>query len=167
MATHQLFEESQTIHPRHLDIESEYIGIERLDFFPGHKRILCCADHFQFRIRAENLRQQLAHERRIIDDKHLIGWAHLYGPKSPSEMNSRPNRQALSLRGPGVCSESPLLLNFFTRTISPADWRESDWEVSASFSVCAELVCVTRSICAMAAFTWSTPELCSADAIAI
>ena len=72
MATHQLFEECQAIHPRHLDIESEYIGMESLDFFPGHKRIRCCTDHFQFRIRAENLRQQLAHERRIIDDKHLI-----------------------------------------------------------------------------------------------
>jgi hypothetical protein len=48
------------------------------------------------------------------------------GSQVAFRIKSRPNRQALSLRGPGIGSETPLLLNFFTKTISPADWRESD-----------------------------------------
>ena len=68
--THQLFQELDAVHPRHLDVEGQNVGREHLDLVAGDDRVDGGADHFEFGVGRENVGQQLADDRRIIDDQH-------------------------------------------------------------------------------------------------
>ena len=62
MAAHQLLQERQAVHPRHLNIQRQHIRVEGLDFLPGDEGIARGSDDLQLRVRAEYFRQQLPHQ---------------------------------------------------------------------------------------------------------
>ena len=67
---HQLFEEVEAGHLRHLDIERDDIGIERLDRIARFERIRGFAHDFDVGRDRERMRDQLPHAARIIDDEN-------------------------------------------------------------------------------------------------
>ena len=68
---HQLAQEGDAVHARHLDIQRDHVGHFGLDAPRGDERIGRGADHRDVRIAAEHLGQRLAHDRRVVDDQHL------------------------------------------------------------------------------------------------
>ena len=75
MQAHQLVEEGKPIHVGHLDVERDHVRIERLDLFAGRDRILGRTDHHDVVVAPQRARQNLANERRVIDDENLDGHA--------------------------------------------------------------------------------------------
>ncbi len=66
---HDLFEEGQAVHPRHLDVERHDVGIELADHRPRLDRGGGGADHLDLRIAAQQRGDDAAHRRRIVDDE--------------------------------------------------------------------------------------------------
>lgn len=82
---HQIAQEGQPVHARHLDIEREHIGIEFLDAFARHIGVLSRTHHLDPRGRPQDLGQQLAHQGRVVDDKNTY---HLRSSKSSMSPSS-------------------------------------------------------------------------------
>jgi hypothetical protein len=72
---HQPLEKVEAVHFRHLDVEREHVRIERLDHLARHQRVGRGADHFEIALAIDDVGQQAAHQRRVIDDQHA-GLAH-------------------------------------------------------------------------------------------
>ena len=70
MVLHEDFQERDAVHPRHLDIEREHVGLELDNFVPRDKRVDRCADDFDLRIRIERVAGQLAHDRGVVHDEN-------------------------------------------------------------------------------------------------
>ena len=83
MQPHEALEKRQTVHARHLNVQGEDVGVERLDFFAGDVGILRRTHHFQIVVALDELGQHLAHQRRVIHDKDPDGYAHLKRSASP------------------------------------------------------------------------------------
>ncbi|PAV70594.1 hypothetical protein WR25_01976 [Diploscapter pachys] len=64
---HDLFEEVEAVHPRHLDIERDDVGVERLDHLARGHRPVGGADDLDIRILRQAVRHHRPHRRRIID----------------------------------------------------------------------------------------------------
>ena len=85
MAAHQLFQEGQPIHARHLDVESEHVRIQGLDLFSRDIRVAGCPNYFKLGVGTKDLREQLAHQRRVVHDQHLRSRSYCVGPLMPAE----------------------------------------------------------------------------------
>ena len=66
---HDLLEELQAVHVRHLDVEGDDIGVQPLDGFARLQRIGGRADHLDFGIAAQGGRDQAPHGGRVVDDE--------------------------------------------------------------------------------------------------
>jgi len=71
MAAHQLLQKRQPIHARHLDVECQDVGFQLQDFFSCDIGIAGRSHNLEFGVGAKYLGEQLAHQRGIIDNKHL------------------------------------------------------------------------------------------------
>ncbi len=67
---HDLAQEGHAVHERHLDVEGDDIGMKRLDALARDVRIGRGADHLDLRIGRQQRRQQLPHQRGIVDDEN-------------------------------------------------------------------------------------------------
>ena len=67
---HQLLQERQPVHARHLDVQRQHVGLERQNLVARHVRIGRRADHFQVRLSRQGFRQDLADDGRIVDDQN-------------------------------------------------------------------------------------------------
>ena len=65
--THDLGEEFDPVHVRHLDIESHHVGIERLHRIAGFQRVGCLPDDLDIGVAAERMADQASHGARIVD----------------------------------------------------------------------------------------------------
>src|SRR5579863_10158324 len=70
MEMHQLLQERQSVHSRHFDIQREDIGHEGENLVASHVRVWRRADHFQIRLPAESIRQDLTHNCGVVDDQN-------------------------------------------------------------------------------------------------
>jgi hypothetical protein len=64
---HQVLEERDAVHARHLDIERDHVRIELLDFLARRVRIAGRADHLDVGRAREHRGQKLAHQCGIVD----------------------------------------------------------------------------------------------------
>src|ERR1700722_1155380 len=103
---HQVAQELQAVHARHFHIERQYVRIEYLDLFARYEGIRRRTDDLQRRVGPENLRQQRAHQCRIVDDQHLdaLFWiglrCHRYLPCYPwlsEQLDVAANRRAIDI----------------------------------------------------------------------
>ncbi len=58
----------QAVHFRHLDIENHQIRVDGREFLQRHPTVLGLAGNFQHRIARQNVSEQSADQRRIIDE---------------------------------------------------------------------------------------------------
>jgi hypothetical protein len=70
MVLHQDPQERQAVHPRHLEVERQHVGIEPGDLLSGHVGVARRAHHLDLGIRRERVGDRLADERRVVDDEH-------------------------------------------------------------------------------------------------
>ena len=68
---HQVFEEREAVHPRHLDIERDDVRFELLDTLARGVGISRGADHFNVPIPAQHFAQELSHQRRVVNDENF------------------------------------------------------------------------------------------------
>ena len=66
---HQLAQEAQAVHARHLDVERDHVRLEPQDQVARDERIGGAADHFDVRLALQRVGEQLAHDRRVVDDQ--------------------------------------------------------------------------------------------------
>jgi hypothetical protein len=66
---HQLAQEGQAVHARHLDVERQHVGPVLDDHVAGDEGIGRPADHFDRRLAAQRVADHLAHDRRVVDDE--------------------------------------------------------------------------------------------------
>ena len=67
---HQLAQESDAVHTRHLDVEDDDVGNLFLDALRGDERIRRRRHDFEIGRVGDDGRQTLPHRRRIVDDQH-------------------------------------------------------------------------------------------------
>ncbi|MPL90517.1 hypothetical protein SDC9_36569 [bioreactor metagenome] len=67
---HQLFEEGEPVHPRHLDIERQHIGLQRLDQVARLVGVGGLAHDLEPRIGPQHRPDQAADRRRVVHDQH-------------------------------------------------------------------------------------------------
>ena len=65
---HQVPEERPSIHPRHLDVQSEHVGVGHLDQLTSFKRVRSFSDYLDIRIAFQDIGQQAAYQGGIVDD---------------------------------------------------------------------------------------------------
>src|SRR5580704_13063755 len=68
------------VHARHFEVESDHMRMQLSDFFQSECAVHCSAHYFNLRIASEDLRNHLAHQRRIIDDENSDALAHAVAP---------------------------------------------------------------------------------------
>ena len=68
------------VHARHVDIERDHVRVQLVDFLQPDGAIHGGADDFDGRIALQHLRDQLAHQRRIVDHQHADFLAHAMAP---------------------------------------------------------------------------------------
>jgi hypothetical protein len=68
---HQLLQEVEAIHLRHLDVEREHVGIGFLDQFARNERIGGGAHDFHVGLRIDDLAHHAADQGRVVDDQDL------------------------------------------------------------------------------------------------
>ncbi len=66
---HQLGQEREPVHARHLDIQRQHVGAELRDLLARHVGVHRAPDHLDVGALRELLRQHLPHDRRVVDDK--------------------------------------------------------------------------------------------------
>ena len=66
---HQPFEELDAVHARHLHVERQHVGIERLDLLARDDRVGRGAHDLEVGVARQDAGQHLAHECRIVDDE--------------------------------------------------------------------------------------------------
>ena len=69
MMLHEDPEKREAVHPRHLEVERQHVGIEGDDLLAGHVGITGGTHHLDLRILAQGVADRLADERRIVDDE--------------------------------------------------------------------------------------------------
>jgi hypothetical protein len=60
---HQLGQEIQPVHARHLDVERDHVGVEFADHLPCHQRVGGRADALHVALPVDDLGEQAAHQR--------------------------------------------------------------------------------------------------------
>ncbi len=81
MQSHEVAQEFQAIHARHLDVQRQYIRVQRLDHVARHDGIFRRADDFDLFVRGEDFREQPPNHQGIVDDQNAnffsiaISWA--------------------------------------------------------------------------------------------
>src|SRR5919108_4934373 len=83
MSARDLPQGLHAIHARHVEIESYHMWLEFIDLAQGKAAVNGGADHFDGLIALQDLRDHLAHERRIIYNKHADFFAHAVAPFGP------------------------------------------------------------------------------------
>ena len=68
---HQPLEEVDAVHARHLDVERDHVGVGGTDHLARDQRVGRRADARHVGLRVDDLGQQAAHQRRVVDDQHL------------------------------------------------------------------------------------------------
>ncbi|SQA02771.1 Uncharacterised protein [Serratia marcescens] len=63
---HQLLEEIQPVHARHLDVQRQHLGIKFFDQIARHQRIRRGRHHLHVGVAVHDFRHQLAHQCRIV-----------------------------------------------------------------------------------------------------
>ena len=76
---HQLGQEVDAIHARHLHVQRDDVGIEVADHLPRGKGIGRRADAFHVRLVVDDLAEQAAHQGGIVHHHHAC-LGHLVGP---------------------------------------------------------------------------------------
>ena len=71
---------------RHLDVERDDVGIERFDALPRDVGIGGRPDDDDFRISFEQARQQLPHDRGIVDDQDADWCLAIFHSAFPKEL---------------------------------------------------------------------------------
>ena len=69
MVLHQLAQEAEAVHARHLDVERDDVGLELQDHVPRDVRIGGAADHLDVVVLAQGVAEQLADDRRVVDEE--------------------------------------------------------------------------------------------------
>ena len=72
---HQVLQEREAVHARHLDVERDHVRIELLDLLARRERVAGSADDFDVRRARQDGGQELAHQRRVVDHEHFDGHA--------------------------------------------------------------------------------------------
>ena len=67
---HQFAKEGHPVHPGHLDIESDHVGLQFDDLVAGDIGVRRGADHLDLRVSDELPSQDVPHHRRIIHDQY-------------------------------------------------------------------------------------------------
>ncbi len=84
MLAHDLLQEGEPIHARHLDIQGDDVRRSGLYSFGGHERIGSSADHFDVRVRRQDIAERLPDHGGIVHDQNadpfLLHAAPLPGP---------------------------------------------------------------------------------------
>ena len=76
---HEVGEEGQAVHARHLDVEREHVRVEGLDLVARHQRVLGMAHDLDAGVLRQHLGQHPAHKRGVVDnqDANLVDHAAL------------------------------------------------------------------------------------------
>jgi hypothetical protein len=64
------FEESQSVHARHLDIQGQHIGFQLQNHVARHIRVAGGAHHLNFRVLRQRVRNHSADDGGIVHDEH-------------------------------------------------------------------------------------------------
>ena len=67
---HDLAQEGQPVHARHLDVQRDDVRDLAADLLGGDVGVGGGAHHRDFRVGREDLGEGLAHDRRVVDDQH-------------------------------------------------------------------------------------------------
>jgi hypothetical protein len=66
---HDLLEELDAVHVRHLDVEGDDVGVQGLDHAPGLERVAGGADHLDLGVTGQGGRDQAPHGGGVVDDE--------------------------------------------------------------------------------------------------
>ena len=69
-----------SIHARHVQIERNHVRTQFSDFFQAHLAVHCRAYYFNGGVAMQHLRNQLPHQRRIVDHKNANLPVHAIAP---------------------------------------------------------------------------------------
>src|SRR5215472_10458683 len=64
---HDLFQRVNAVHTRHFQVERDHVGLELFDLLEAERAVHRRADHVDGFVGREHLRDQLAHQRRVVD----------------------------------------------------------------------------------------------------
>src|ERR1700722_7609099 len=81
MPSHDLLQRFDAVHARHFQIERDHPGLQLFDFFQAERAVHRGSDHFDRFVDGQHLRNQLAHEGRIVDHQNAYGaFLHAWPP---------------------------------------------------------------------------------------
>jgi hypothetical protein len=75
MLAHDLLEEGQPVHARHLDVQRDDIRDLLSDPFGSHKGIASRGDHLDLRVGLEYFAQRLAHYSGVVHNQNANFWS--------------------------------------------------------------------------------------------
>ena len=76
VTAHDFFEHVEAAHAGHFKVERDDLRLEIFDFFQAEIPVHCGSDYLDGVVRLQNLRDEFAHESRIIDHQHPYGRSH-------------------------------------------------------------------------------------------
>src|SRR5262249_31407267 len=115
------------IHPGHLQVQRDHVRSKLLDLLQSECAIHRCSDHVNRRVALDDLRNQLPHQRRIVnheDSDHFL--AHAEAPAARRPAAARPMRSTtadklrISTTVPSPRMDAPLTISVVTRSSSKA-----------------------------------------------
>src|SRR5580658_7547456 len=67
---HNFFQRVDPVHARHFQIKRDHVRLQLFNFFQGEVSVHRRAHHFNRFVGSQHLRDQLPHQRRIVDHEH-------------------------------------------------------------------------------------------------
>ena len=84
-AAHDQAQRLHAVHARHFQIQCDDVGTKLFDLFQRECAVHRRAHHFDRGIAGEDRRDELPHERRIIDNENADLFAHAMAPSGSAE----------------------------------------------------------------------------------
>src|SRR6185312_583449 len=121
MASHDFPQHIETTHTGHFQVEGNDLGFELLDLLQSEVTVHCGSDYFNSTVSRENLRNQLSHERRVIDhqDPYRLR-AHCHTSAEWPSCRARENNPAWLRLVPPLTKRSITAAKFIINTTRPS-----------------------------------------------
>src|SRR5262249_16889931 len=120
---HDLAEHFHSVHARHLQIQRDHVWLEVFDFFEPKRSVHSCAYNLDVAVPRQNLRNQFAHQSRIIHHQNPDPRTHAVAPIVTCARPSLATTLAMlriSTTVPSPRMEAPLTRSVATRWSSRA-----------------------------------------------
>src|SRR6202166_1532939 len=121
-ALHDQPQRFHTIHARHFQVEGNDVGAQLLDFFQGEGPVHGGAHHFDGGVARQNCRDELAHQRGVVNDENFDSIAHAIASMGRAFENrdTTAGTFKISTTVPSPSMEAPLTRSLDTMSLGKA-----------------------------------------------